>query len=285
VDGTGSAAQFNSPGGVAVDGTGSVYVADTNNHTIRKITPDGVVTTLAGLAGVQGSADGTGSAAQFNSPGGVALDDAENVYVADTGNDTIRKITPAGMVTTLAGIPGSAGSADGTGSAAQFNSPGGVAVDDAGNVYVADKSNDTIRKITPAGMVTTLVGTAGSSGSADGSGGAAQFNRPMGLAVDCWGINNLTRRPRKLAIFCNSTSSSPGQVIGTTNDIYGFYGTIYAPTSPLIVNGDPRIYGAFVGQSVTFNGTPTIHYDLDLWKASFSVVNTPYDVSQWIVSN
>jgi hypothetical protein len=74
-------------------------------------------------------------------------------------------------------------------------------------------------------------------------------------------------------------------VIGTTNDIYGFYGTIYAPTSPLIVNGDPRIYGAFVGQSVTFNGTPTIHYDLDLRRATFSVVNTPYDVSQWIVSN
>ncbi len=284
-DGTGSA-RFYSPGGVAVDGTGNVYVADTNNHTIRKITPaDGVVATLAGLAGIQGNADGTGSAAQFNSPGGVAVDDAGNVYVADTSNDTIRKISPTGAVTTLAGSAGSAGSADGTGSAAQFNSPSGVAVDDAGNVYVADTNNYTIRKITPAGVVTTLVGTAGSLGSADGTGGAARFYNPTGLAVDCWGINNLTRRPRKLAIFCNSNSSSPGQVITTTNDLYGFYCAVYAPNSPLVVNGDPRIYGALVGQSVTFNGTPTIHYDLDLRKASFSVVNTPYDVSQWLVSN
>jgi sugar lactone lactonase YvrE len=282
-DGTGSA-QFYSPGGVAVDGTGNVYVADTDNDTIRKVTPAGVVTTLAGSAGVQGNADGTGSAARFNSPDGVAVDDAGYVYVADTANHTIRKITPVdGVVTTLAGAAGVPGSADGTGSDARFNSPGGVAVDDAGNVYVADTDNHTIRKITPAGVVTTLAGAAGALGSANGPGGDARFNRPTGLAVDCWGINNLTRRPRKLAIFCSSNSSSPG--LTTTNDLYGFYGTVYAPNSPLVVNGDPRIYGALVGQSVTFNGTPTIHYDLDLRKAAFSVVNTPYDVWQWVVSN
>ena len=177
-DGTGSAAQFNYPGGVAVDGSGNVYVADIDNNTIRKITPAGVVTTLAGTAGVHGSADGTGSAAQFYDPHGVAVDGSGNVYVADTDNNTIRKITPAGVVTTLAGTAGVYGSADGTGSAAQFNYPAGVAVDGSGNVYVADTYNDTIRQITPAGVVTTLAGTAGMPGSADGTGSAARFYYP-----------------------------------------------------------------------------------------------------------
>ena len=131
-------------------------------HTIRKVTPGGVVTTLAGLAGSSGSADGTGSAAQFNYPSGVAVDSAGNVYVADNDNDTIRKVTPAGVVTTLAGLAGSSGSADGTGSAARFNGPADVAVDSAGNVYVADQNNYTIRKVTPGGVVTTLAGLAGS---------------------------------------------------------------------------------------------------------------------------
>ena len=158
-DGTGSAARFAWPIGVAVDSTGNVYVADNGNDTIRKVTPAGVVTTLAGLAGSSGSADGTGSAARFYGPSGVAVDSAGNVYVADTGNYTIRKVTPAGVVTTLAGLAGTEGSADGTGSAARFSYPSGVAVDSAGNVYVADTGNNTIRKVTPAGVVTTLAGT------------------------------------------------------------------------------------------------------------------------------
>jgi streptogramin lyase len=183
-DGTGSAARFYYPSGVAVDGSGNVYVADTNNYTIRKITPAGVVTTLAGTAGSPGSTDGTGSAARFNGPYGVAVDGSGNVYVADTSNHTIRKITPAGVVTTLAGTAGSPGSADGTGSAARFNNPYGVAIDGSGNVYVPDSNNNTIRKITPAGVVTTLAGTAGLSGSADGTGSAARFFLPFGVAVD-----------------------------------------------------------------------------------------------------
>src|SRR5438093_609526 len=161
-DGTGSAARFNGPYGVATDSSGNVYVADTGNCTIRKITPAGVVTTLAGLAGFTGSADGTGSAARFNGPSSVATDSSDNVYVADTFNHTIRKITPAGVVTTLAGLAGSFGSADGTGSAARFYYPGGVATDSSGNVYVADTFHITIRKVTPAGVVTTLAGVAGS---------------------------------------------------------------------------------------------------------------------------
>ncbi|MGA2867464.1 MAG: immunoglobulin domain-containing protein [Verrucomicrobiota bacterium] len=187
IDGTGSAARFNRPYGVAADSAGNVYVADTYNHTIRKVTPGGVVTTLAGLAGSQGSADGTGSTARFGEPRGVAVDSAGNVYVADYWNHTIRKVTPAGVVTTLAGLAGSPGSDDGTGSAARFYFPRGVAVDSAGNVYVADTWNDTIRKVTPGGVVTTLAGQAGSLGSDDGTGSAARFDWPYGVAVDSAG--------------------------------------------------------------------------------------------------
>jgi len=145
-DGLGSAARFSSPQGMAVDNTGNIYLADSSNHTIRKLTPGGVVTTLAGLAGIYGSADGKGSTARFNNPYGVAVDGAGNVYVSDAYNDTIRKVTAEGVATTLAGVVGSRGSADGTGSEARFYSPSGVAVDNAGNIYVADAGNNTIRK-------------------------------------------------------------------------------------------------------------------------------------------
>ncbi len=183
-DGTGAAARFYGPWGIAVDGSGNVYVADYGNCAIRKITPDGVVTTIAGTAGVCGSADGTGAAAQFYYPYGVAVDGSGNVYVADLGNNTIRKITPDGVVTTIAGTAGVCGSADGTGAAAQFCGPTGIAVDRWGAVYVADSNNNTIRQIAPKGMVTTVAGTAGVAGSADGAGAAAQFFCPLGVAVD-----------------------------------------------------------------------------------------------------
>jgi hypothetical protein len=188
-DGTGSAASFDCPEGVAVDSAGNVYVADSWNFTIRKITPSGVVTTLAGSPGQAGCSDGTGSDASFWGPQGVAVDSAGNVYVADTSNDEIRKITPLGVVTTLAGFPGQYeyGSSDGTGSAARFCGPTGVAVDSAGNVYVADAGNDEIRKITPSGVVTTLAGYAGEVGAADGSGSAASFDYPEAVAVDSAG--------------------------------------------------------------------------------------------------
>jgi sugar lactone lactonase YvrE len=186
-DGTGSAARFSAPWGVAVDSAGSVFVADTSNHTIRKVTPAGVVTTLAGSAGHAGSTDGTGSAARFNYPASVAVDSAGSVFVADSNNRTIRMVTPAGVVTTLAGSAGSIGSADGTGNVARFSSPQGVAVDSAGNVFVADSGNQMIRKVTPAGVVTTLAGSAGSIGSVDGTGSAARFNYPSSVAVDSAG--------------------------------------------------------------------------------------------------
>jgi len=186
-DGPLTAARFNIPQSTAVDAAGNVYVTDTANHTIRKITFFGVVTTLAGQAGTLGTSDGTGSAARFNLPRGIAVDGAGTVYVADTSNHLIRKITPAGAVTTLAGSAGAAGNLDGTGAAARFFSPNGIAVDASGNVYVGDTATHIIRKVTPAGVVTTLAGVAASFGSVDGTGTTARFNSPRGVAVDSGG--------------------------------------------------------------------------------------------------
>jgi uncharacterized protein YjiK len=185
-DGTGSAARFYSLTSAAADNAGNLYVADTDNHTIRKVAVStGAVSMLAGLAGSSGSADGMGTAARFNSPSGVAVDGAGNVYVADTLNHTLRKITSLGVVTTLAGSPGIVGSVDGTGSDARFQGPQGLAIDNGGNLYVADTNNHTVRKVVPStGVVTTVAGWAGNSGSADGEGGLARFDFPSGVAVD-----------------------------------------------------------------------------------------------------
>lgn len=146
-DGLGTAASFNAPKGVAVDSSGNIYVADTNNNEIRKVDSSRTVTTPAGST-TQGSADGTGSAASFNLPSALAVDAAGNVYVADSGNNEIRMVTTAGVVTTLAGST-TPGSADGTGAAAQFNSPGGIVVDSSGNLFVGDFNNNEIRKLAP----------------------------------------------------------------------------------------------------------------------------------------
>jgi serine/threonine protein kinase/sugar lactone lactonase YvrE len=158
IDGAGPNARFSdNEKGIAVDGGGNIYVADTLNHMIRKVSPAGVVTRLAGSM-LQGSADGSGSDASFASPCGLAVDAQGVLYVTDAASHTIRKITSAGVVTTLAGSAGSAGSTDGPCSRALFNQPRGIAVDSAGNIIVADAGNRTIRKITPAGIVTTLAG-------------------------------------------------------------------------------------------------------------------------------
>ncbi len=186
-DGTGPAARFYSPVGVAFDRAGNLWVADTYNHAIRRITPAGMVTTVAGLSGFSGSDDGTGSAARFHYPASLALDSADNLYVAEARNHTIRRITPAGDVTTLGGSAGNPGSLDGTGSEARFASPQGITIDAAGNIYIADSGNSTVRKITAAGVVTTVAGTAGVPGSTDGAGGAARFRYPIGLAADAAG--------------------------------------------------------------------------------------------------
>lgn len=183
VDGAGSSARFNSPQGIALDSSGKSYVADTGNSTIRLITSAGTTTTLAGTAGMSGSADGTGAVARFSSPQAIAVASDGTAYVADTGNSVIRKVTSAGVVSTFAGSAGASGFADGTGTSALFKSPQGIAVGSDGNIYVADTGNNIIRKVTPAGVVSSLAGTTDNSGSQDGTGTSARFSGPTGIAV------------------------------------------------------------------------------------------------------
>ncbi len=249
-DGIGSSALFRSPGGVAVDGSGNVYVADTNNNRIRKITTDAVgvvsVSTLAGTGAI-GDMDGMGNVAQFWGPGGVAVDGSGNVYVADTGNNRIQKITSAGVVSTLA---------------SGFNSPGGVAVDGLGFVYVADMNNHRIQKITSAGVVTTLVGTA-TSGFMDGAGNVAKFNKPRGVAVDSLGnvyvadYNN--HRIRKIIIelptldpICTNGTPSTAKVFfantekcASCNSGFSLDGEICGGLDPICTNGTPSTAKVF----------------------------------------
>ena len=224
VDGDGSDARFSILRGVAVDGTGNIFVTD--SYTVRKITPSGTVITFCGKSGASGSVDAMGNKARFSVPAGLAVDSAGNVYVADIY--TIRKITPAGMVSPLAGTVKHAGGANGAGVSARFSDqakgvavdsagnvyvadsgnnsirkitpsglvstlagqdarfyhPRGIAVDSTGNVYVADTDNNTIRRITPAGVVTTLAGAAGQSGNANGTGSSARFNHPQAITMD-----------------------------------------------------------------------------------------------------
>ena len=236
-DGMGAVARFSLPQGIAVNGSGIVYVADTHNYTVRMITPGGVVSTIAGSAGNEGDVDGAGTNARFANLEGIAVDALTNLYVADFGNNAVRKITRTGVVSTIIHMSASAialdalnhiwvsdtgsetihefalnntnwlstgfiagnasntnasgqilgGYADGTGTNALFNAPRGIAVDGAGNVYVADSENDDIRLLTSAGSVSTIAGAVNSAGSQNGTGSEARFNGPIGLAVDVTG--------------------------------------------------------------------------------------------------
>ena len=188
-DGIGTAARFNGPLGIAVDLNGTVYVADSLNHTIRRISAEGVVTTLAGTALQSGATDAAGALARFNIPVGIAFDRSSGtLLVSDALNSTVRRVTAAGVVTTVAGAAGQQGSANGTGAAARFNFPFGIAVDGSGNIFVADMFNNLVRRITPAGVVSALAGTFDNDAVVDGTGSAAAMGYPEGIAVDANGV-------------------------------------------------------------------------------------------------
>jgi ribosomal protein S11 len=254
-DGTGAAARFSSPEGVAADSQGNIYVTDSVNNTIRKITPGGTVTTIAGQIGVKGSTDGTGTNASFYLPTGIAVDTNGNLYVADEFNDTIRKITPVGtnwVVSTLAGQVGMAGLIDGQGTNAQFATPTGVAVDSAGNVYVADVANDVIRQINPAGFVSTIAGQPHHPGHTDGTNNAAQFYMPFGITVDAVtniyvtdGVNETVRKLVPVAtgwavstIAGQVTNAGSADGVGTNAQFNGPAGIVISGGSTLYVADD-----------------------------------------------
>jgi sugar lactone lactonase YvrE len=264
-DGQGASARFSGPSGVAVDSAENIYVADYYNNTVRKITPSGAVSTLAGLAGSSGSADGTGSAARFSNPSALATDAAGNVYVADGANFTIRKIVVAtGAVTTLAGLAGNYGSADGAGSAARFIYPQGVATDASGNVYVADTNNHTIRRITPSGDVTTLAGSAGSPGSMDGVGSGARFFYPYGVTVDAagnvWVADTFNDTLRKVTPTGVVTTEAGASGVAGSSDGSGSGARFNMPTS-LGFTPSGRLYVADLYNAAIRLGVPATFLD------------------------
>ena len=206
-DGPLSVARFKNPWGIVRDSAGGLFVSDYGNEVIRKISA-GNVRTFAGARGANGSADGTGNAARFSGPSGMTIDSADNIYVVDQFNSTIRKVTPSGVVSTIAGSAGLGGLVNGTGAAARFSNPRGIAIDSLGNLFVADTNNNAIRKITPAGVVSTFAG--GTLGRDDGTGTNAKFTFPTDVTIDA--NNNL---------YTNGLSSgtvrkiTPGAVVTT----------------------------------------------------------------------
>lgn len=188
LDGERRAARFSGPGGVARAADGTIYVADTSNLTIRRIAPDGLVTTLAGASGKAGGADGAGAAARFELPTGLAIAPSGDLIVSDSYAGTLRRVTPQGEVSTYAGRHGQLGNVDGPLSVARFRAPEGLAFDAAGNLFVADREAHTIRRITPDGMVSTWIGTDVNPGATDGPRASALLNAPFGVAVGPGGV-------------------------------------------------------------------------------------------------
>lgn len=245
-NGNGTAAQFSGPSDIVVKSDGTIYVSELTGHRIRQITPSGDVTTLAGST--SGFLDATGTSARFSAPSDLALGSDGTIYVSDRNNNRIRKVTAAGVVTTLAGS--SSGYVDATGTAARFSSPDGLAVDDTGAVYVSDDGNDRIRKVTAAGVVTTLSGT-GVGGYANGAAGVAQFQGlgsmrigPDGmLYVSDWDnyhtnirkVNTTTGAVEAYATFKRGSGAVDG--VGANATFNVIQGIVFAPDGTMYVVG------------------------------------------------
>jgi streptogramin lyase len=249
------------PSGVAVDASGNIYVSDSANNQVRKISTNGAIQNLAGVFTGSGGEDGTKWNARFNNPQGMASDTSGNIYVADQDNHAIRKVTPAGAVSMVAGsftgsgAAGFSGSADGGGkTTARFNKPSDVAVDAAGNIYVADSGNHAIRKISTNGTVTTLAGTMGAAGNINASGANARFRTPQGIAVDANGTvyvadtgNQVIRRITANgavstfagAAFTGSASPLGGRASFTGSAHAAFIGSADSTNLPASVDGNP----------------------------------------------
>jgi uncharacterized protein YjiK len=219
-DGTGTAARFNNPFDITKDTLGNFYILDSDDNNIRKMTSAGVVTSFAGTTGVSGSTDGTGTAAEFNYPIGIASDASNNLYVADYGNNVVRKVTSAGVVSTFAGTAGQYYIDP------SFNQPHSVTRDSAGNLYIADSGNNTIRKFSSTGILTTLAGTPGVTGSANGTGANASFNKPSGITVDTSGN-----------VFVADSLNHTIRKITSAGVVTTFAGTIGQATGPGLTPG------------------------------------------------
>jgi sugar lactone lactonase YvrE len=275
-DGAGAAASFMAPRDVAVDRQGNIFVADASSHTIRKVSPTGIVSTVAGLPRTSGSADGPGPQARFSYPNGLAVDVNGDVLVADSSNHAIRRLTSEGNVTTVLGTL-ARGAADGPAKDARFHLPEGIAVDRQGNAYVADKPNHTIRKIDSRGTVTTIAGNPGSPGSSDGPGSEARFNRPWGIAVDdlgnvyvADGANSTIRRIG--ADYSVTTLAGMAGAIGNSDGT----GAVarFAGPGALAIDTSGNLYVADTGnqaiRKVTPDGQVTTHARLDYVVKSMS---------------
>jgi hypothetical protein len=296
-DGTGADARFNRPYGIAADGAGHLYVADSGNHTIRRVViATGEVTTLAGAPTLAGNFDGTGLGARFNGPGGIALDGAGNLFVADGGNEIRKIVIATGDVTTFAGASSYRESIDGTGTDARFDGPADIASDGGGNLYVAEAGSHTIRKIViatrsvttfvgggagfvgPNGVtsdgagnlyvadettirkiviatraVTTVAGTANQPGSADGTGAAARFNRPSAIAADGAGNLYVTDQEnntiRKVVLASRVVTTLAGMTIQSgTTDGTGSAARFSGPWGA-VSDGASSLYVADLGNS------------------------------------
>jgi sugar lactone lactonase YvrE len=252
VDGAGSAARFSSPAAITLAVNGDLFIADTANHQIRRITPEGIVSTVAGQAGVAGYADGAADAALFKSPGALASDDKGTLYIADSLNRVVRKISTGGVVSTIAGAVGVIGSADGIGSAARFNNLQGIAVDGARNIYVTDLNYNLLRKISASdGRVTTLAGKAGLAPRADGTGADARFFRAGGVIVARDGslrvaeLGHAVRKVTPEGVVTTLAANPPAQQSGAL-DAAGTAARFNSPQS-LTLDRDGNIYIADTG--------------------------------------